>query len=210
MKKETDALVIRVDKVGSQIKPNHPRAVITLCIFFAVLWAIAIAPAWLVGSVSEIPADGEKEHLTERPRQLQPEAAGPASKRARSPSSCWRPLRRRHHRLRREHHDEDPDRRRRLGHRRLSRPQALQQHRDDPRPLPHPRGVSLGRLLLLAYLHHAGLHDLLSFSCAIVLYLAELYGFVVYILSIFVNIDPLDRKPIPLKKDAPAALPSST
>ncbi len=53
-----------------------------------------------------------------------------------------------------------------------------------------------------------GFNDLLSFSCAIILYLAELYGFVVYILSIFVNIDPLDRKPIPLKKDAPSELPS--
>ncbi len=53
-----------------------------------------------------------------------------------------------------------------------------------------------------------GFNDLLSFSCALVLYLAELYGFVVYILSIFVNIDPLDRKPIPLKKDAPSELPT--
>lgn len=53
-----------------------------------------------------------------------------------------------------------------------------------------------------------GFNDLLSFSCAIILYLAELYGFVVYILSIFVNIDPLDRKPIPLKKEAPSELPS--
>lgn len=41
VKKETDALVIRVDKVGSQIKPITRGAVITLCIFFAVLGAIA-------------------------------------------------------------------------------------------------------------------------------------------------------------------------
>ncbi len=40
VKKETDALVIRVDKVGSQIKPITRGAVITLCIFFAVLGAI--------------------------------------------------------------------------------------------------------------------------------------------------------------------------
>ncbi|PTX93438.1 hypothetical protein DB345_17675 [Spartobacteria bacterium LR76] len=41
VKKETDALVIRVDKVGSQIKPITRGAVITLCIFFAVFGAIA-------------------------------------------------------------------------------------------------------------------------------------------------------------------------
>ncbi|GAT34022.1 hypothetical protein TSACC_22444 [Terrimicrobium sacchariphilum] len=40
VKKETDALVIRVDKVGSQIKPITRGAVVTLCIFFAVLGAI--------------------------------------------------------------------------------------------------------------------------------------------------------------------------
>ncbi|MGH8047099.1 MAG: glycosyltransferase, partial [Chthoniobacterales bacterium] len=38
-------------------------------------------------------------------------------------------------------------------------------------------------------------YDLVSFTCAIMLYLAEMYGFIVYGLSIFVNIDPLDRKP---------------
>lgn len=41
VKKETDALVIRVDKVGSQIKPITRGAVITLCLFFAILGAIA-------------------------------------------------------------------------------------------------------------------------------------------------------------------------
>ncbi len=41
-------------------------------------------------------------------------------------------------------------------------------------------------------------YDLVSFTCAIILYLAEMYGFIVYGLSIFVNIDPLDRKPAPL------------
>jgi len=44
-------------------------------------------------------------------------------------------------------------------------------------------------------------YDLLSFSIAILLYLAEMYGFIVYGLSIFVNIDPLDRKPMPLPDD---------
>ncbi len=44
-------------------------------------------------------------------------------------------------------------------------------------------------------------YDLVSFTCAIILYLAELYGFIIYGLSIFVNIDPLDRKPVPLPED---------
>lgn len=44
-------------------------------------------------------------------------------------------------------------------------------------------------------------YDPISFACAILLYFAELYGFVVYALSIFVNIEPLDRKPEPLPKD---------
>lgn len=52
-----------------------------------------------------------------------------------------------------------------------------------------------------------GFNDIVSFTCAMILYFAEVYGFVVYILSIFVNIDPLDRKPVALPKD-PAQLPT--
>jgi cellulose synthase (UDP-forming) len=44
-------------------------------------------------------------------------------------------------------------------------------------------------------------YDLVSFTCAILLYLAEMYGFIVYGLSIFVNIDPLDRKPEPMPEN---------
>lgn len=44
-------------------------------------------------------------------------------------------------------------------------------------------------------------HDPVSFFFALLLYFAEVYGFVVYLLSIFVNIDPLDRKPHPLPSD---------
>lgn len=44
-------------------------------------------------------------------------------------------------------------------------------------------------------------HDPVSFFFAMMLYFAELYGFVVYLLSIFVNVDPLERKPLPLPKD---------
>jgi len=41
-------------------------------------------------------------------------------------------------------------------------------------------------------------HDILSFTAAILLYLAEVYGFIVYLLSIFVNVKPLERKVAPL------------
>ncbi len=44
-------------------------------------------------------------------------------------------------------------------------------------------------------------YDPLSFAFALTLYFAELYGFVVYVLSIFVNIEPLQRKPVPLPED---------
>ncbi len=44
-------------------------------------------------------------------------------------------------------------------------------------------------------------YDLISFSLAIILYLAELYGFIIYGLSIFVNIDPLKREIVPLPED---------
>lgn len=46
-----------------------------------------------------------------------------------------------------------------------------------------------------------GYNDPVSFTCAIILYLAEVYGFIVYLLSIFVNIDPLDRQPAIMPRD---------
>ncbi len=46
-----------------------------------------------------------------------------------------------------------------------------------------------------------GFNDFISFTCAMILFFAEVYGFIVYILSIFVNIDPRERQPIPLPKD---------
>jgi len=44
-------------------------------------------------------------------------------------------------------------------------------------------------------------YDFFSFTCAVILYLAELYGFIVYVLSLFVNIDPLDRLPAEMPAD---------
>lgn len=45
-------------------------------------------------------------------------------------------------------------------------------------------------------------HDPVSFLFAMLLYFAEGYGFIVYLLSIFVNVDPLDRQPLALPEDA--------
>ena len=50
-------------------------------------------------------------------------------------------------------------------------------------------------------------YDPLSFAGAILLYLAELFGIVLYLLSTFVNISPLKRVPVPWSAD-PAQLPS--
>lgn len=44
-------------------------------------------------------------------------------------------------------------------------------------------------------------YDPISFAFALILYFAELYGFVVYGLSIFVNVEPLNRKPVTLPED---------
>lgn len=44
-------------------------------------------------------------------------------------------------------------------------------------------------------------HDLFSFVAALALYAAEIYGIVIYLLSIFVNAKPLYRDPLPLPDD---------
>ncbi len=45
-------------------------------------------------------------------------------------------------------------------------------------------------------------HDFFSFSAALLLYSAEIYGITIYLLSIFVNAKPLYRDPIPLPEDS--------
>jgi len=50
-------------------------------------------------------------------------------------------------------------------------------------------------------------HDPVSFFFAMALYFAEFYGFTVYMLSIFVNVDPLDRRPLRIS-GGPEALPT--
>ncbi len=44
-------------------------------------------------------------------------------------------------------------------------------------------------------------HEPISFTLAVALYVAELYGIVVYLLGIFVNIHPLERQPVELTGD---------
>ena len=44
-------------------------------------------------------------------------------------------------------------------------------------------------------------HDPVSFVVALLLLLAEGYGFLIYFLGIFVNLSPLDRDPVPLPED---------
>src|ERR1043166_5636710 len=52
-----------------------------------------------------------------------------------------------------------------------------------------------------------GYHDFFSFIGALLLYLAEVYGITLYLLSLFVNIHPLKRVSVPLPAD-PAQLPT--
>lgn len=50
-------------------------------------------------------------------------------------------------------------------------------------------------------------YDPLSFASAILLYFAEVYRIVIYLLGLFVNIHPFNRKPKPLPSD-PDKLPA--
>ncbi|MFA5170178.1 MAG: UDP-forming cellulose synthase catalytic subunit [Sulfuriferula sp.] len=66
--------------------------------------------------------------------------------------------------------------------------------------------LSLATLLTLRYVwwrltNTIGYYDPASFIAAIALLLAELYGVSVYLLGIFVNINPLHRQPVPLPAD---------
>jgi cellulose synthase (UDP-forming) len=71
--------------------------------------------------------------------------------------------------------------------------------------------VRLGFLLVASYVslryffwrlfETIGFHDPLSFVAAVALFGAEVYGIAVYGLGIFVNVSPLERKPVPLPED---------
>ncbi len=70
----------------------------------------------------------------------------------------------------------------------------------------------LGAFISLRYLvwrtcYTIHYHDPVSTVVAILLYLAELYGIIVYFLGIFVNVNPLQREPVPLPED-PATWPT--
>ncbi|GAB4374446.1 MAG: UDP-forming cellulose synthase catalytic subunit [Acidobacteriota bacterium] len=46
-----------------------------------------------------------------------------------------------------------------------------------------------------------GFHDPASFTVAVALYLAEIYGITVFLLGLFVNAEPYERRPVPLPAD---------
>ena len=58
------------------------------------------------------------------------------------------------------------------------------------------------RYLVWRTLYTIHFHDMVSYTVAVLLYLAELYGMIVYFLGVFVNIYPLGREPAPLPADS--------
>ncbi len=59
----------------------------------------------------------------------------------------------------------------------------------------------VGRYLLWRTLYTVEFTDWVSFSCAVALYLAELYGMAILLFGLFVNVNPITRRPPPLPED---------
>ncbi len=73
-------------------------------------------------------------------------------------------------------------------------------------PIPRTAFLLLATHLTLRYffwrsLNTLSFHGPVSFAFAIALYLAEIYGITVYLLGVFVNINPLDRQPAALPEN---------
>jgi cellulose synthase (UDP-forming) len=71
------------------------------------------------------------------------------------------------------------------------------------RRLPHLLFLAIGAFIVLRYLfwrvlYTIELSDWLSFSCALILFAAELYGIVVFFIGCFINASPVTREPPPL------------
>jgi len=71
-------------------------------------------------------------------------------------------------------------------------------------PVLHVMFLSLAGFLTLRYLSWRltftiVYHDLPSFIAAVALFLAEFYGIALYLISLFVNVRPLRRKPVPIQ-----------
>jgi len=67
--------------------------------------------------------------------------------------------------------------------------------------------ILLGAFITIRYILWRGMHTLAWFNlpsetAAILLFLAELYGVSVYLLGLFVNLNPLDRRLVPLSADS--------
>jgi cellulose synthase (UDP-forming) len=65
----------------------------------------------------------------------------------------------------------------------------------------------VGRYLLWRTLYTVEFTDWLSFFCAMILYLAEVYGILILVCGLFVNVNPITRKTPPLSDD-PDDLPT--
>ncbi len=71
------------------------------------------------------------------------------------------------------------------------------------RRMPRLFFLGIATFLVMRYLFWRSLYtieftDWLSFACAIILFLAEFYGIVVFLIGNFVNLNPITRKPAPL------------
>jgi cellulose synthase (UDP-forming) len=74
---------------------------------------------------------------------------------------------------------------------------------DSGRRLPHLVFLAIGVFIVLRYLFWRILYtiefaDWLSFICALILFAAELYGIIVFLIGSFINASPLTRPPEPL------------
>lgn len=73
--------------------------------------------------------------------------------------------------------------------------------------------ILLGSYLTIRYFfwrtfNTLGPRDIFSWSIAILLYAAEIYGMIVHFLGVFVNVSPLHRTPVPLPEENIDALPT--
>ncbi len=60
-------------------------------------------------------------------------------------------------------------------------------------------GVFLvGRYFLWRTLYTVEFTNWTSFTCAVILYLAEFYGIIIFLFGVFVNVNPITRRPPPL------------
>lgn len=65
----------------------------------------------------------------------------------------------------------------------------------------------IGRYLFWRTLYTVEFTDWVSFTCAIILYLAELYGIMIFLFGLVVNVNPITRRPPHLSED-PNEIPS--